>query len=146
VDLPLQLAWPIVASSALLFTLAFLRLDGSKDRTTRLSQNGRLRPEASILHLKRPLHLRIGLLNTQTLPDNCGVLLHGTRSVHTSGMLFPIDIIFISGENQITQIAPNVPPGRKMQGNKKSCKVLELAGGSNERFWNMQVGDQIHFT
>lgn len=63
-------------------------------------------------------------------PPSRGLLLPRCRSVHTYGMRFPIDVLFLDGE-RIVRVRERVPPGRIVRGPPgRPLDVLELAAQS----------------
>ena len=54
-----------------------------------------------------------------------GLLIPRCRSVHTFGMRFPLDLIFLDGEGCVIEIRRNVPPGRLIR-SREAAAVLEL--------------------
>ncbi len=53
-----------------------------------------------------------GLLLHKSLGPDCGLLLDNCNSVHTIGMSFPIDVIFLDGRKKIIGIRENIQPRR----------------------------------
>lgn len=78
------------------------------------------------------LRLR-GLLGRKELAETDGLLLEACHNVHTIGMHFPIDIIFLSADDRVIAIYENVGPGRVCVRAAKAQKVLELAAGVGKR-------------
>jgi uncharacterized membrane protein (UPF0127 family) len=72
--------------------------------------------------------LRARLLGLAFLSRNDagpGLLLPRSRSVHTFGMRFPLDIVFLDGEGKVVELRRAVPPGRVLRcGGAR--QVLEL--------------------
>ena len=73
-----------------------------------------------------------GLLGASSLATGSGMLFPGTRSVHTHFMRFPVDVVFLDGENRIVSIAPELRPWRSAA-SRRARSVLELAAGECER-------------
>ena len=73
-----------------------------------------------------------GLLGKAELSDQQGLLLTACGSVHTVGMCFPIDVIFLDADLRILARHPDVSAWRM-----KSCRgartTLEVAAGGVER-------------
>jgi len=95
---------------------------------------------------------QIGLSNTQSLPENEGMLFlfdkPGFYSFWMKEMKFPIDIIFING-NKVTTIVTNAMPPSKNDGNlplfqptEESDKVLEVNAGIAKKY-NITEGSII---
>ena len=73
-----------------------------------------------------------GLLGTSSLPSGSGILFPRTRSVHTHFMRFPIDVVFLDGENRVVSIVHRLRPWRGAA-SRGARAVLELAAGECER-------------
>ena len=73
-----------------------------------------------------------GLMGVAQLPPGSGLLLPGTRSVHTHFMRFPIDVVFLDSELRIVSIVQALRPWRMARA-KAAKSVLELAAGNCER-------------
>ncbi len=82
-----------------------------------------------------------GLLGRASLPQGEGILLRPASSVHTGFMRFPIDVVFLDGDNRITKIVPNLRPWRTAAA-RHGKTVIELAAGEAESR-NLRVGDRI---
>ena len=84
----------------------------------------------------------IGLLNCDRLDDADGLLLAPCTAVHTCGMSFAIDVLFLDGDLRILRLVPALKPWRAAQGPRGTRRVLELAaGGVARRGW--QAGQQL---
>src|SRR5215213_268553 len=71
----------------------------------------------------------IGLLNRSSLAVDEGLMLIPGGSVHTFGMRFAIDLIFLDGQFKVLKIAPRVRPWRAAIAPRGTRYVLELAAG-----------------
>lgn len=76
----------------------------------------------------------IGLLRTAVLTENQGLLLKKCNQVHTFGMKFPIDAVFLSKDGDILHMEQEMGPGKISPHIKKAYWVLELKSGSGNRF------------
>jgi uncharacterized protein len=54
-----------------------------------------------------------------------GLLIPGCRSVHTFGMRFPLDLLFLDRESRVIEIRRNVPPGRLIR-MREAAAIVEL--------------------
>jgi len=54
----------------------------------------------------------LGLALLDDVPAGCALLMPGCSSVHTFGMRFPIDVVFLDREGRVARIARRVPPRR----------------------------------
>jgi uncharacterized protein len=72
-----------------------------------------------------PLARLLGLAGLRPLSPACGLLLPRTRSVHTFGMRFALDLVWLDGDGRVVRVDPAVPPWRL-----RSCRaaraVVEL--------------------
>ena len=71
-----------------------------------------------------------GLLGRTSLANNSGLMLKPCKAVHTFGMKFEIDIIFLDKENRVIKIIEALKPNRITAVYSRAATVLELAGGS----------------
>jgi len=86
----------------------------------------------------------VGLLRDKALDSQQGLLLSGCKQVHTFGMKFPIDVIFLSKEGQILHIENDLLKGKVSKNVKKAFYSLELKSGFAKEH-NLMVHDQINF-
>lgn len=70
-----------------------------------------------------------GLLGRRTLNVNEGLLITPCSSVHTFGMQFTIDVVFLNKELTIVKTVKSLKPWR-MAASNDSCMVLELTDNS----------------
>lgn len=97
------------------------------------------------LHLANSFFSRLkGLLGTNEFKEESGLLIIPCNSVHTMGMKFAIDVIFISKNNQICHMIKAMKPNRLSKIVFASTKVLELPAGTLDRFI-MSPGDKLEF-
>lgn len=59
-----------------------------------------------------PRRRMVGLLGTPNLLPQCGLLIYPTQAVHTFGMKYPIDILFLNRNKKVVGIRPSVRPNR----------------------------------
>lgn len=71
-----------------------------------------------------------------------GLWIVPSRGVHTIGMLFPIDLVFLSKEKKVVHIEEHVRPFRISKVSLKAVSVLELPPHAIYRS-GTQVGDQL---
>jgi hypothetical protein len=69
------------------------------------------------------------------------LILKGTRSVHTIGMRFPIDVAFLDRELAVLDVV-HLPPWRMTLPRWRCRSVLEAEAGSFER-WRLRTGDRL---
>jgi len=87
-------------------------------------------------------HHRVrGLLGRRRLQAGDGMVLRPSWGIHTAFMRFPIDVVFLDGEQVVLRIAADLPPWRTV-----SCRgareVVELAAGECARR-GLEVGDRV---
>ena len=71
-----------------------------------------------------------GLLGRDSLGADTALLIDRCGAVHTVGMRFPLDLIFIDSAWQVTRIVRNVPPGKLMvTGGWHASRVYEIEAG-----------------
>ena len=71
-----------------------------------------------------------GLLFHPAPPEGCGLLIERCGSVHTLGMRYAIDVVFLDRERRVTRVCANVAPGRFcVFGGWRAASVLEVRAG-----------------
>ena len=71
-----------------------------------------------------------------------GLWIKPSRGVHTIGMLFPIDLIFLGKENEVVGVEEYLRPFRISKVSFKASSVLELPPHTLYRS-KTQVGDRL---
>ncbi len=84
----------------------------------------------------------VGLLGRTSLADGEGLLLQGTRSVHTFGMRFAIDILYLDPANRVLLTVHALLPNRIAPWHWSVHSVLELRAGTLARS-QTQIGDFV---
>jgi uncharacterized membrane protein (UPF0127 family) len=104
----------------------------------------------------RPEDMARGMMYRDSLaPDRGMLFIHdspGKYSYWMYNVKIPLDIIWMDGQRRIVEISPSTPPCTATNpdrcpnygGNVESAAVLELAGGSVQRY-GLKVGDQLTF-
>ena len=86
-----------------------------------------------------------GLLDRQSIAPGEGLLIPKCRSIHTMGMRFPIDVVFVHSDGKVADKA-TVKPGKLSfslaRGVLEGISVLELPSGTAQ---STEVGDQLIF-
>jgi uncharacterized protein len=85
---------------------------------------------------------RRGLLGRESLAATEGLLLSPCKAVHTVGMRFPIDVIFIDRDGRAVRIVRSLAPWR-MAMSARAKAVIELAAGQAAAA-DIQVGDLLY--
>lgn len=83
-----------------------------------------------ILQVDYSLSSRVGLLNTPSLAAESGLLLLGVKSIHTLGMRYDIDVVFLDEQNRILHATEVAKGTRQIKGPKGTKATLELAVGA----------------
>lgn len=82
-----------------------------------------------------------GLLGRDALAADDALLLERCRSVHTFGMRFSIDVLFVSRSNRVVAVHREVRAGRILM-HWRGAKTLEMAAGAAARH-GIGVGAQL---
>jgi uncharacterized membrane protein (UPF0127 family) len=85
-----------------------------------------------------------GLLGRQRLLSGEGLILLPCKSVHTLGMKFPIDVLFVDGNGRILKIIAEMAPGRVSPVVKGAKCVVELPARQSAETATLE-GDRIVF-
>ncbi len=84
-----------------------------------------------------------GLLGRPSLGPGAALLLERCGAVHTVGMRFALDLVFVDRAWRVTRIIRNVRPGRLMVcGGWHAARVMESEAGCLE-LSDMRVGDTL---
>lgn len=84
----------------------------------------------------------IGLMGRSTILDEQGLYIPGCKSIHTFGMKFAIDVLFLDKEMKITKIVSRLKPYRMAFAPFSTRDTLELASGVLKPH-DLNVGDKI---
>ena len=84
----------------------------------------------------------VGLLRRNNLGPEEALWLIPSKGVHTIGMKFPIDVIFLDHTNKVVAIACDLPPNRISRVRLKTRSILELPRGTIQKSATA-VGDQL---
>ena len=84
-----------------------------------------------------------GLLGRDSLPEGEALVFPECHSIHTIGMRFPIDAIFVDRRWRVVALRPRLGPGRLVFPVWKAWGVVEMAPGTLERV-PLQVGDRLN--
>ncbi|MET0660001.1 MAG: DUF192 domain-containing protein [Steroidobacteraceae bacterium] len=71
----------------------------------------------------------IGLLNRKSLHREEGLLISPGGSIHTIGMRFAIDAVFLDDQLQVLKVASHIRPWRSVLAPRHTRHVLELRAG-----------------
>ena len=91
-----------------------------------------------------PLTRMRGLLGRSKLAADEGLLLKPGGSVHTFFMRFPIDVVFMDRDGQVTRVVGDLAPWR-IAGSRRARAVLELPAGACARV-ELEPGTRLSFS
>lgn len=86
---------------------------------------------------------RTGLLKHSSLPEGHGLWIVPCEGVHTWGMRFPIDVVFLNRKRKVLKVRKHMPK-RRIALCLWAHSVLELPAGTLDRT-GTQKGDQLEF-
>jgi len=84
----------------------------------------------------------VGLLARSELEPGAGLLIIPSQAVHTIGMRFAIDVVFVNREWRVVHLRPAMQPNRVTGMHWKAQFVLELPANSIAQTATA-VGDQL---
>ena len=89
----------------------------------------------------------IGLLGKtkRWAKDGSGLWIVPSRGVHTIGMMFPIDLVFLSREMEVVHVEEHLRPFRISKVSLKASSVLELPPHTIYRT-GTKVGDRLEIS
>ncbi len=85
-----------------------------------------------------------GLLGRSSLAEGEGLLIRPCKGVHTVGMKFPIDVVFLDNGNSVIGICKALRPNRLTPIRLRATSVLELPAGTVAAT-ALKVGDVVDF-
>ena len=85
-----------------------------------------------------------GLLGRDGLAPRGGLLLAGVNGVHTFGMGFPIDVLFLDRNGTILKVVRAMKPGRVARAVPGGVSCLELASGAAAQH-RLEPGTRLRF-
>lgn len=83
-----------------------------------------------------------GLMYRKSLEVNTGMLIRPCRQIHTFGMKFLIDAVFLNRDGTVVCVRNSIPPRRISPFIPESYQVLELPAGSADL---IRAGSRIRF-
>jgi uncharacterized protein len=90
----------------------------------------------------RSLRRMVGLLGRRSLGPGCGLFIVPSQAIHTIGMAFPIDVVFVDRKHRVVGVRECVRPFRMTRVFWKALGVLELPPGTI-RDSRTELGDQL---
>lgn len=82
-----------------------------------------------------------GLLGRNELPPGAGLIIAPSQGIHTFGMRFPIDVVFVTWDGRVVRYRSRVAP-RRVAVWPFAFAVVELPAGAAERA-GLRVGDRL---
>jgi uncharacterized membrane protein (UPF0127 family) len=84
-----------------------------------------------------------GLLGRKSLGPETAMVIDPCSSIHTLGMKFAIDVVFLDSKNKITAIARAVKPGRFWVSGGWSCRRVVESEAGCLNLAMLHVGDTL---
>lgn len=82
-------------------------------------------PNVDVRRASDPLARLVGLAGLRSLPPGTALLLPGTRSIHTLGMRFALDLVWLDDDGRVVRVDRDVRPWQ-MRGCRAARAVVEL--------------------
>ena len=86
----------------------------------------------------------VGLLGRRELAQGKALWISPCKGIHTMGMRFSIDVVFLDDVMQVVAVRERIAPWRMTRFFGSASSVLEMAAGSIART-GVAVGDQLDF-
>ncbi len=118
----------------------FRNIDISRMKLINLTKNQIL--AENMEHADTALSRMRGLLGRDAMLKGSALLIKPCKGVHTFGMKFPIDVIFLDRENKVLAIRKNLKPNALTRIFIKAASVLELPVNTIDST-NTETGDRI---
>ena len=87
----------------------------------------------------------VGLLKRSNLGPEEALWLTPSKGIHTIGMKFPIDVVFLSRKNVVVSLTSGLAPYRISGVHLTSYSVLELPNGTIRKS-QTEIGDQLEIS
>lgn len=84
-----------------------------------------------------------GLLGSTNLPEQQGILLKPCNQIHTFGMKYPIDVLFMDRSCRVKKVVHSLAPGR-MAGSWAAISAIEVASGVVDAK-GVHLGDKLRW-
>ena len=94
-------------------------------KTILITDSENIKIKFTVLWAKTIWRRLIGLLATSSLKENEGLMLSPCSSVHTMGMSYPLDLIFLDKQRVVVKCVQNLKPYRAASA-KRAYYTLEL--------------------
>lgn len=96
---------------------------------------------SNVKHATKFLDKLVGLMFIKEMKDMDGLIIEDCKSIHNSFVRFPIDVLFLSRDNEIIKIIRSFKPWRWSFIYLKSKRVLELP--ENTLPEDIKIGDEV---
>ena len=84
----------------------------------------------------------VGLLARPNVQPDEGVWITACSSIHTMGMRYAIDVIFVDRDGCVVHIERNLRPNRLAFGRRRARAVVEMAAGALNQV-DVMIGDRL---
>jgi uncharacterized membrane protein (UPF0127 family) len=98
----------------------------------------------NVVVAERILERMKGLVGKQSFEKGEALWIRPCKGIHTIGMCFPIDILFLDSDNRVVDCKERMPPNRLSKVVFKAKTVLELPAGTVS-VTETRIGDKISF-
>lgn len=83
-----------------------------------------------------------GLVGAPDWESDCGLMFRNCRSIHTFGMQFSLDVLFLDSAGFILNFVEDLPPNRTIRGPECTESVIEFRTGLLDRI-PLAIGDRV---
>ena len=87
----------------------------------------------------------VGLLKRKTLGPEEALWLMPSKGIHTIGMKFPIDVVYLNRKNSVVRLISGMAPYRISGVNLRTYSILELPNGTIKKS-RTEIGDQMEIS
>lgn len=86
----------------------------------------------------------VGLLGRDALEPGTGLWIHPCKSIHTFGMRFAIDAVFLDRRHRVVRVVRGLRPWRMVPMVWRASSVVEMPAGRAASA-GIRAGDQLRF-
>ena len=90
---------------------------------------------------ENPLELMVGLIGMSDA--GASLWLPQTSIIHTFGMRFSLDLLFVNSGGMVLGVRLNVRPGRLVMANRGTVAILETKSYAQSVLSKVQIGDFV---
>ena len=83
-----------------------------------------------------------GLMFRQSIPDSYGLLIRPCNQIHMMNMKFPLDVIYLSGNDTVLHMDEDIRPWQIGKTVKRAVGVVEVNAGTCTRL-GLETGDKL---